>query len=58
MNTTQVLENEEAIRTVRNLMHDVIVAASADGYHFDEEKQIENMLAKTKETSQNYKPSM
>ncbi|CAO3667441.1 unnamed protein product [Rhizopus stolonifer] len=58
MNTTQVLENEEAIRTVRRLMHDVIVAAGADGYHFDEKKQIENMFAKTKETSQNYKPSM
>lgn len=58
MNTTEVLENEEAMNAVKQVMHDVIDAAIANGYPFDHKEQMENMIARTEATATNYKPSM
>ncbi|KAI9359757.1 2-dehydropantoate 2-reductase [Pilaira anomala] len=58
MNTTEVLENEDAMKAVKEVMHDVIDAANANGYKFDHKEQMDNMIARTEATARNYKPSM
>ncbi|CAO3700803.1 unnamed protein product [Rhizopus stolonifer] len=58
MNTTELLSNEEATKAVKDLMHEVIMVAGAEGYDYDEEQQVKEMLARTEETALNYKPSM
>ncbi|KAI8068935.1 2-dehydropantoate 2-reductase [Thamnidium elegans] len=58
MNTTEVLENEEAMNAVKQVMHDVIDAAIANGHPFDHNEQMQNMIARTEATAKNYKPSM
>ncbi|KAF7731445.1 hypothetical protein EC973_000253 [Apophysomyces ossiformis] len=58
LNTSQVLANKDAMSTVKNVMLDVIRAANAVGYSFDEKEQYELMVAKTEQTALNYKPSM
>lgn len=58
MNTTELLSNEEATKAVKDLMHEVIMIAGAEGYDYDEEQQVKTMLARTEETALNYKPSM
>ncbi|ORX93067.1 2-dehydropantoate 2-reductase [Basidiobolus meristosporus CBS 931.73] len=58
MNTTEVLNNAEAMKAVKQVMSEVIQAAVANGYDFDLEEQMLNMIAKTESTAKNYKPSM
>ncbi|KAI9265982.1 2-dehydropantoate 2-reductase [Sporodiniella umbellata] len=58
MNTTELLANKEATKAVKDLMHEVIMTANAEGYDFNEQEQIETMMLKTKQTAENYKPSM
>ncbi|KAG0178875.1 hypothetical protein DFQ28_006838 [Apophysomyces sp. BC1034] len=58
LNTSEVMANKEAMASVRNGMLDVIRAANAMGYSFDEEEQYDAMVATTKKTALNYKPSM
>ncbi|RCH81650.1 hypothetical protein CU097_002872 [Rhizopus azygosporus] len=58
MNTSEVLESKEAMSAVKSLMDEVISAANAEGYSFDKEQQMKEMISTTKATAKNYKPSM
>jgi 2-dehydropantoate 2-reductase len=58
MNTSEVLESKEAMSAVKSLMDEVISAANAEGYNFDKEQQMKEMISATKATAKNYKPSM
>ncbi|KAI8370341.1 2-dehydropantoate 2-reductase [Radiomyces spectabilis] len=58
MNTSELLRNENAVATVKNLISDVVRAACAMGYDFDVAEQTQIMLERTEKTAQNYKPSM
>ncbi|KAG1183448.1 hypothetical protein G6F36_008441 [Rhizopus arrhizus] len=58
MNTSEVLENEEAIKAVKALINEVVKVANAEGCDFDVEQQTETMIEKTYATAKNYKPSM
>jgi ketopantoate reductase len=58
MNTSEVLENEEAIKAVKALINEVVKVANAEGCDFDVEQQTETMIARTYATAKNYKPSM
>lgn len=55
MNTTEVLENPQAMSTVKKLMTELIEAANAMGYEFDIEEQMQTMIERTKATAMNYK---
>ena len=58
MNTTECLNNPEAMKVVRNVMSEVIDAANAHDYQFDHDAEMRTMIARTEATAQNYKPSM
>ncbi|ORZ25371.1 ketopantoate reductase PanE/ApbA-domain-containing protein [Absidia repens] len=58
MNTSEVLNNKEALASVRNVMKDVIMSANAMGYEFDVEEQMHTMVDRTEKTAKDYKPSM
>ncbi|KAI8333289.1 2-dehydropantoate 2-reductase [Choanephora cucurbitarum] len=58
MNTTECLNNTEAMKVVRNVMSEVIDAANAHDYQFDHDAEMQTMIARTEATAQNYKPSM
>ncbi|KAI8389504.1 2-dehydropantoate 2-reductase [Blakeslea trispora] len=58
MNTTECLNNAEAMNVIRHVMSEVIDAANAHGYGFDHDAEMDTMIARTKATAQNYKPSM
>lgn len=58
MNTTEVLDNKEALASVRNVMREVIMSANAMGYDFDVEEQMHIMVSRTKATALDYSPSM
>ncbi|KAI8972648.1 2-dehydropantoate 2-reductase [Pilobolus umbonatus] len=58
MNTSELLRNEKAMTTVKSVMSEVIHAANAAGYKFNEKEQINHMIEKTEATALNYKPSM
>lgn len=58
MNTTELLENKEAMKAVKDVMGEVIDAAIANGYEFDHDEQMKNMISRTEATAKNYKPSM
>jgi 2-dehydropantoate 2-reductase len=58
MNTSEVLANEQALSSVRNVMKEVISSANAMGYDFDVQEQMDAMISRTEATALNYKPSM
>ncbi|CAO3685854.1 unnamed protein product [Rhizopus stolonifer] len=58
MTTTEVLESKEALVAIRGIMREVITAANAEGYDFDQESQIEGLITRTQMSAKNYKPSM
>ncbi|KAI9033942.1 ketopantoate reductase PanE/ApbA-domain-containing protein [Phycomyces nitens] len=58
MTTSDVLRNKEAMKSVKNLMSEVIQTANAMGYDFNEQEQMAAMIEKTEATALNYKPSM
>ncbi|KAI8990765.1 2-dehydropantoate 2-reductase [Mycotypha africana] len=58
MNTSQLIKNQEAMSTAKNLMSEVIDAAIANGYDFNHEEQMQMMISRTEATATNYKPSM
>ena len=58
MNTSQVLESEETRTLVDSVMREVIQAANAMDYDFDEEEEVRDMMDMTRRTAQAYKPSM
>ncbi|KAL0095972.1 2-dehydropantoate 2-reductase [Phycomyces blakesleeanus] len=58
MTTSDVLRNKEAMKSVKNLMSEVIQAANAMGYDFNEKEQMATMIERTEATALNYKPSM
>lgn len=58
MNTTELLGNKEAMKAVKDVMGEVIDAAIANGYEFDHDEQMKNMISRTEATAKNYKPSM
>lgn len=58
MNTTEVLGNEEAMKSVKHVMGEVIDAAIANGYDFNHDEQMNIMISRTEATAKNYKPSM
>ncbi|CAO3632272.1 unnamed protein product [Cunninghamella echinulata] len=58
MNTSELLRNEDALTSVKNIMKEVITAANAYGYDFELEEQMAAMIERTEATAVNYKPSM
>lgn len=58
MNTTEILNNPQAMVTVKKLMNELIESANAMGYDFDAEAQMQTMIQRTQETAMDYKPSM
>ncbi|KAI8073449.1 2-dehydropantoate 2-reductase [Gilbertella persicaria] len=58
MNTTECLNNPEAMKSVKKVMGEVIDAAIANGYDFNHDEQMNIMISRTEATAQNYKPSM
>ncbi|ORX58119.1 2-dehydropantoate 2-reductase [Hesseltinella vesiculosa] len=58
MNTSQLMANESSMNMVGNVMRDVISVANAQGYGFDPDEQLQQMIKFTEITAQNYKPSM
>ncbi|CAO3630366.1 unnamed protein product [Cunninghamella blakesleeana] len=58
MNTSELLRNEAALNSVKNIMKEVIMAANAYGYDFEIEEQMKAMIERTEATATNYKPSM
>ncbi|KAI8062874.1 2-dehydropantoate 2-reductase [Gongronella butleri] len=58
MDTTGVLGCDSAMNLARNLMRDVVATANAQGYDFDYETEMANMIRFTQSTAMDFKPSM
>ncbi|CDH51152.1 2-dehydropantoate 2-reductase [Lichtheimia corymbifera JMRC:FSU:9682] len=58
MDTTEILNCQPAMDTVKGLMSELVEVAKAAGYDFDSEEQVKTMMERTRATAMDYKPSM
>lgn len=55
MDTTEILNCQPAMDTVKGLMSELVEVAKAAGYDFDPEEQVKTMVERTRATAMDYK---